>query len=102
MKGLIAQSCPTLCDPMNCVARQAPLSMEFSRQEYWSGLPFPSPGMRGPFFSTQGWDLGLRHCRQTYLPIPYDTEIPLPGIHSIETHIYVPQNGHKFIEFSDH
>ena len=26
------------------VARQAPLSMEFPRQEYWSGLPFPSPG----------------------------------------------------------
>ena len=26
------------------VAHQAPLSMEFSRQEYWSGLPFPSPG----------------------------------------------------------
>ena len=26
------------------VARQAPLSMQFSRQEYWSGLPFPSPG----------------------------------------------------------
>ena len=26
------------------VARQAPLAMEFSRQEYWSGLPFPSPG----------------------------------------------------------
>ena len=26
------------------VAYQAPLSMEFSRQEYWSGLPFPSPG----------------------------------------------------------
>ena len=26
------------------VAPQAPLSMEFSRQEYWSGLPFPSPG----------------------------------------------------------
>ena len=25
------------------VARQAPLSMEFPRQEYWSGLPFPSP-----------------------------------------------------------
>ena len=25
-------------------ARQAPLSMEFSRQEYWSGLPFPSAG----------------------------------------------------------
>ena len=26
------------------VARQAPLSMEFSRQEYWSGLSFPTPG----------------------------------------------------------
>ena len=26
------------------VTSQAPLSMEFSRQEYWSGLPFPSPG----------------------------------------------------------
>ena len=26
------------------VAHQAPLSMEFSRQEYWKGLPFPSPG----------------------------------------------------------
>ena len=26
------------------VARQGPLSMGFSRQEYWSGLPFPSPG----------------------------------------------------------
>ena len=36
-------SCPTLCDPMY-VAHQAPLSMEFSRQEYWSGLQFLSPG----------------------------------------------------------
>ena len=31
------------------VARQAPLSMGFSRPEYWSGLPFPSPGdLRDP------------------------------------------------------
>ena len=30
------------CDPI--VAHQAPLSMEFSKQEYWSGLPFPPPG----------------------------------------------------------
>ena len=30
-----------LCEPMD---HQAPLSMEFSRQEYWSGYPFPSPG----------------------------------------------------------
>ena len=34
----------TLCDPMDCVAHQAPLSMGFARQEYWSGLSFPSPG----------------------------------------------------------
>ena len=40
---LVAQSCPTLCRPMDCIACQAPLSMGFSQQEYWSGLPFPSP-----------------------------------------------------------
>ena len=39
----VTQSCLTLCDPMDC-SRQAPLSMEFSRQEYCSGLPFPFPG----------------------------------------------------------
>ena len=38
---LVAQSCPTLFDP---IAHQAPLFIEFSRQDYWSGLPFPSPG----------------------------------------------------------
>ena len=37
------QSHLTLCDPMD-VACQAPLSMGFSRQEYWGGLPCPSPG----------------------------------------------------------
>ena len=36
------QSCPTLCDPTDS-ARQAPPSLGFSRQEHWSGLPFPSP-----------------------------------------------------------
>ena len=29
--------CPTLCDLMDCIACQVPLSMEFSRTEYWSG-----------------------------------------------------------------
>ena len=37
------QLCLTLCDPWTA-ACQAPLSMRFSRQDYWSGLPFPSPG----------------------------------------------------------
>ena len=31
--------------PPQTVAHQAPLSMGFSRQEYWNGLPFPSPGI---------------------------------------------------------
>ena len=38
---LVAQSCLTLCDPWT-IAHQAPLSMELSRKEYWSGLSFPS------------------------------------------------------------
>ena len=33
-----------LCATLWTAACQAPLSMGFSRQEYWSGLPFPSPG----------------------------------------------------------
>ena len=37
-------SCVRLFATPWTVARQAPLSLEFSRQEYWSGLPFPSPG----------------------------------------------------------
>ena len=37
---LVAQSCLTLCDPMDYIVHQASLSMGFSRQEYWSGLPF--------------------------------------------------------------
>ena len=40
---LVTKSCLTFANPWS-VARQAPLSMGFSRQEYWSGLPFPSPG----------------------------------------------------------
>ena len=40
--GLVAKSCPTLATPWT-IAHQAPLSTGFSRQEHWSGLPFPSP-----------------------------------------------------------
>ena len=36
------QSCPTLCDPIDG-SPQAPPSLGFSKQEHWSGLPFPSP-----------------------------------------------------------
>ena len=40
--GLVAKSCLTLVTPWT-VACQSPLSMGFSRQEYWNGLPLPSP-----------------------------------------------------------
>ena len=41
---LVAQLCLTICNPMDSAACSVPLFMEFSRQEYWSGMPFPSPG----------------------------------------------------------
>ena len=47
-------------DPMNCIAWQAPWSMGFSRQEYWSG----SHSLFQAIFATQGWNLGLLHYRQ--------------------------------------
>ena len=41
----LLKSFPTLCDPMDCVAWPgSSVHGGFSRQEYWSGLPFPSPG----------------------------------------------------------
>ena len=65
------------------VARQAPLSMGFSRQEYWSGLPFPSPGdlpdpgtdptallspaLAGTFFTTA--PPGKPHTQQSFYEI---------------------------------
>ena len=41
--GLVAKSCLTLATPWT-VAHQAPLSIKFSRHEYWSRLPFSPPG----------------------------------------------------------
>jgi len=63
------QSCPTLCDPMTA-AHQAPPSLGFSRQEHWSGLPFPSPmhesekwkGSRS-VMSDSSWPHGLQATR---------------------------------------
>ena len=64
--GLVAKSCLTLVTPWT-VAHQAPLSMGFSRQEYWSGLPFPSPGD----LPTQESNLSLLHCRQILYQLSY-------------------------------
>ena len=66
------------------VAHQAPLSMEFSWQEYWSGLPFPSPGhllnpgtepmssaspvLAGRFLTTEPcWDPSTQNKKATIL-----------------------------------
>ena len=48
-------------------AHQAPLSMDFSKQEYWSGLPFPSPGI----FQTQGSNPNLLHWQVDSLPLSH-------------------------------
>ena len=71
--GLVAKLCPTLVTPW-IVARQVPLSMGFSRQEYWNGLPCPPPGAlpdprikpRSPalqvdFLSTELWGKTLHY-----------------------------------------
>ena len=63
----VTQSCPTLCDPMDCSC-QAPLSMGFSRPEYWSELPFLLQGI----FLTQGWNpslLCLLHWQAGSVPL---------------------------------
>ena len=45
---VITQSCVTVSDPMDCSPPGSSV-LEFSRQEYWNGLPFPSPGdLPGP------------------------------------------------------
>ena len=49
------------------VVHQAPLSVGFSRQGYWSGLPFPSPGD----LPDPGTELGLLHCRQMLYPLSH-------------------------------
>ena len=53
------------------VTYQAPLSMGFSRQEYWSGLPCPFQGI----FPTRGSNPGLLHCRQTLYRLSHHTTV---------------------------
>ena len=57
------------------VACQAPLSMGFSKQEYWSGLPFLSAGT----FPAQGLHPGLLHCRQILYHLSHQGRILRAG-----------------------
>ena len=81
----VAQLCPTLCD-LWTVAHQAPPSMGFSREEYWSGLPFPSPGdipdpgiePRSP--TLQADALTSHHQSPTYMRIPFPTSLNIQSL----------------------
>ena len=65
------------------VAHQAPLSMGFSRQEYWSGLPFPSPGD----LPSPGIELRSPHCRQTLYHLSHQNIY----IYKTESLCYMPE-----------
>ena len=67
----VAQSCLSLCKVMGC---QAPLSMEFSRQEHWSGLPFPTQGLNLHLLCLLLWQvdsLSLHHWKALLIFIRY-------------------------------
>ena len=63
-KSEVSQSCQTLCD-LWTVAHKAPSSMGFSRQEYWSGFPLPSPIITK-------FRLKLKKVGKTTRPFSYD------------------------------
>ena len=67
--------CPTLAT-LWTVAYKALLSMKFSRQEYWSRLPFPLQGI----FPTRGSNRGLAYCRQTLYRLSHQGSPNLDGI----------------------
>ena len=54
------------------VAHHAPLCMNFSRQEYWSGLPFPTPGdLPNPGIEPASLVSPAETCLMQYLPHPW-------------------------------
>ena len=72
VKMLVAQPCPTLCNPMdyNLPGSSVP---EFSKQEYWSGLPFLSPGD----LPDPGIEPGFPALKVDYLPSePPQNQLP--------------------------
>ena len=100
------------------VAGRAPLSMEFSRQEYWSGLPFPSPGgvpdlglepvslmflaLAGKFFTTEppgkpeqrsGMLLNILQCTEYHSPPPTKA-YPVQNVSNHEAEQHGPEMFH--------
>jgi len=90
--GLVVKSCPTLVTAWT-VARQAPLSVGFSRQGYWSGLPFPSPGDLPDPGIKPGREPGVScitggflHCRR----ILYQLRQELDSMHLSQATLLIP------------
>ena len=89
-------SCFQLCATLWTASHQVALSTGFSRQEYWSGLPFPSPMHEPPpppdrnpdprlqgIFPTQGSNSGLQHCRWDSLPVEPQEKPKYAGVGSL-------------------
>ena len=95
MAGLVAKSCQTLATPWT-VACQAPLSVGFSRQSYWSGLPFlspealPDPGIEPRSPARQADSLLIElPGKPEFFPSP--ALIDLPGILGKSLSLWWPQ-----------
>ena len=71
--SLVANLCPTLATPWTVACQATPLSMGFSRQEYWSGLHF----LLQRIFPTQESKRGLLHYQLRYEESPYLTYFPV-------------------------
>ena len=85
---LVTRSCPALCHPWPA-ARQAPLPMDFSRQECWSALPCPSQGI---------FLLGLLHFRQVLLLSEPLSPKEAPGnTYRLGVYVYIYTQIHIYI-----
>ena len=82
----VINSCLTFCNPMDH-SPQASLYMGFSRQEYWSGLPFPLPGTSWPRDQTCVSCFSCT-CRQTLYHWA-TWEVPCACVYTICTYIYI-------------
>ena len=101
----VTQSCPTLATPWTA-AYQAPLSMGFSWQEYWSGVPLPSPSKSLPaIYFTYGNVHASMFFSQFVLPSPSNVSASLfsmsasPYIRSVNSYspIILGKNKYSYV-----
>ena len=81
---LVAKLCPTLATPWT-VAHRAPLSMGFPGQEYWSGLPFPSPGdLPDPGAKPESPALACRFFTLSHQESPWTSVISVQSLSHVQ------------------